>query len=244
MSEQTRGAEGRIATEYIHLAVELTFPDKEAAAEFASQDKWKLFQDATVNFPWCWDVAASPTWVRDRDDKQWLVAVWVNRLLVEQDYQNYILWLLGKYDQLRGIRIFNQLQDSPHIELYDWHRNRPNKVAYWMCHIPTVGQICYEKARDTTGLLHKLQCAEDLYGGSCYTMHKDIPLMRTHRARRIWFEACCKSCECLKGQMTCEHHSKDIEDPLEFFCDDWKPRVSLIANIPDNSPPPEQESHK
>ena len=69
MSEQTRGAEGRIATEYIHLAVELTFPDKEAAAEFVSQDKWKLFQDATVNFPRCWDVAAAPTWVRDRDNK-------------------------------------------------------------------------------------------------------------------------------------------------------------------------------
>ena len=241
MSEQTRGAEGHVSTEYIHLVVELTFPDERTAAEFASQKNWKLFQDATVSFPWCWDVAASPTWVRDRDNKQWLVAVWVNRLLVARNFQDYILWLLGKYEQLQSIRIFNQLKDSPHIELYNWHRSVPNKVTYWLCKIPTEGHACYEKAKDTVGLLHKWQCADDLYGSSCYTVRKNIPLMRVHRARPIVFEACCKSCERLKEQLTCEHHSQDIEDPKKFFCDDWKPRVSLIAGTLNNLLP-EQES--
>ena len=244
MSEQTRGTEGHVSTEYIHLAVELTFSDREEAAEFASQKNWKLFQDATVSLPWCWDVAASPTWVRDRDNKQYLVAIWVNRLLVARDFQDYILWLLGKYEQLRGIRIFHQLQNSPHIEMYDWHSSVPNKVAYWLCHIPTVGQACYERAKDTTALLHKWQCAEDLYGGSCYTTHKDIPLLRVHAARRVLIEARCKSCERLKGQLTCEHHSQDIEDPKTFFCDDWKPRVSLLADIPYSSSSKQQQESK
>ena len=235
MSEQTRGSEGHISTKFIDLAVELTFQTEEAAADFSEEKSWDSFQDVTANLPWCWDVAASPTCVRD-NNKQLLIAVWKNRLLVEKDFLDYILLLLGKYSELQGIRIFYQHKESAHIELFDWHHTIPNKVAYWLCAIPSYGRSCYIMAQDTTELLHKMRCMEDLYGGSCYTMHKDLPLLRVHKAQQIVFAlCCCKSCELLKGQLTCERHSRDIEDPKEFFCDDWKPRVADLDKIKEAS---------
>lgn len=230
MSEQTRGTEGHIPTAYIDLVVELTFESKEDAAEFAKEDSWKAFQDITADLPWCWDVASSPTCVRG-NEKQWMIAVWKNRLLVRKDFTDYLLWLLGKHPELHGVRIFYQHKESPHIELFDWHRTRPNEVRYRLCQVPAVGRCHYMMAKDTTGLIHNMKCLEDLYGGSCYTMHKDLPLMRVHKAQTLSFDVSCDTCQCLKGHMTCECHSQDIEEPAKIFCDDWKPRVVDLDGI-------------